>query len=302
MEVTPMRPIVLLPLLLVAACSKAGDGGSSPATDSVSYDVAPTMTEAAVPRAPTSDTAKEAGTPPIAVAVPKMAYAYRYGFILPQGAIAGAQTAHVALCDKLGPARCQVLALDRKGGETGAGTATLKLRVASAEARGFAAALERAVAKSGGRTADTSIEAEDVSKQISDVEARIRQRELLVERLTEILRTRHGKVSELVEAERSVAAAQEEIDQARSWLAELKARVAMSTFDIRYTPVAASSDAVPARLSDSIAASASAFVMGLSGILTLLIYLAPWLAIAALGWWGWRTWQRRRPAAESDRP
>ena len=54
------------------------------------------------------------------------------------------------------------------------------------------------------------------------------------QRLMDVLRTRNGKVSELVEAERSVAQVNEEIDQARSWLKEMQGRVAYSTVTVRY--------------------------------------------------------------------
>jgi hypothetical protein len=50
----------------------------------------------------------------------------------------------------------------------------------------------------------------------------------------EVLRTRTGKVEELVEAERQVAAVNEEIDAARSWLAEQQGRVAFSRMTLSY--------------------------------------------------------------------
>jgi Domain of unknown function (DUF4349) len=58
----------------------------------------------------------------------------------------------------------------------------------------------------------------------------------------EVLQTRRGTVAELVEAERSVAAINEEIDQARSWMAEMEGRVSFSRVVLTYqsnTPVAA---------------------------------------------------------------
>ena len=49
-----------------------------------------------------------------------------------------------------------------------------------------------------------------------------------------MLRTRKGSVNDLVEAERSVAAVNEEIDQAQSWLKEQKGRVAYSRMTLTY--------------------------------------------------------------------
>lgn len=273
------RALPLLALACLAACSKSSNSGAVSTADVAS---APESVAAS------DQTAKEAGTAPIAVSVPQIAYVYELGFVLPESAIGRAQEAHVSLCDRLGPAHCQVLGLERHSGDGGASAATLKLRVASADARAFETAAERAIGQAGGRTANTSIAAEDVSKDISDTEARLRQRELLVQRLTDILRTRQGKVADLVEAERSVAAAQEEVDQARSWLTELKGRVAMSTFNLSYSATAPSSGDVPVRLGESVAGSASVFVRGLSAILTLAIYLLPWAVVAALLWLLWR--------------
>ncbi|WP_163103853.1 DUF4349 domain-containing protein, partial [Acinetobacter baumannii] len=76
-------------------------------------------------------------------------------------------------------------------------------------------------------------------KDLVDTSARIRQREILVARLTEMLRGRQGRVSELVEAERSVAQAQEELDRAKGWMGQLQGRVTYSDFTIAYTPVTA---------------------------------------------------------------
>lgn len=283
--------------LIALACLSGCDKASPPGTTMADTAAAPERIAAA----PSTDqTAKEAGTAPLAVSVPQIAYVYDLGFVLPEAAIGRVQATHVALCDRLGPAHCQVLGLERQAGDAGTSAATLKLRVATADARQFENDAERAVGNSGGRTAATSIAAEDVSKQISDTQARLAQRELLVQRLTEILRTRQGKVGDLVEAERSVAAAQEEVDQARSWLAELKGRVAMSTFNLSYSATAPSSRNVPVRLGESVAASASAFVFGLSALLTFVIYLLPWAVVVGLLWLFWRWVKPRLRGRDGD--
>lgn len=282
-----MRRFALGLALLLAGCGSAEQGARETTT---SYDVAE-------PAAPTPDAAQKEGTgaQPLAVTLPRIAYAYRYAFVLPGDAVAKAQAAHVALCDKLGPARCQLLQMKTTSGEDQVSAATLKLRVASADARRFGAAAIAAVGKAGGRTVDQDVEAEDVSKQMVDAAARIRQRELLVQRLTEILRTRTGKVAELVEAERSVATAQEELDAARGWLAELSGRVAYSTMALSYAAVTAtSSRSLPGELGEAVAVSLSTFSAGLRGLLTLAIILAPWAVLVGLAVWGIRAWRRRR--------
>ena len=234
--------------------------------------------------APEAASAPADGSKPatIGVAVPQMAYRYGYSFRLPADRIAKAQQAHLALCDSIGPARCQVLALSsdgEDGGGAGAG-GTLKLRVAAAEARAFGGRLTAAVQGAGGRSDGASIEAEDVSKQIVDTEARLRQRALLVERLTEVLRTRRGTVKELVEAERGVAAAQEEVDQARAWLTELRDRVAMAEVTIGYAPLYSAGGSQG--LGETVQQSWATFSEGMGTLVRLFILLLPWLLVLGI--------------------
>lgn len=284
-----MRCLLVVTMCLsLAACSKESD---KQAQSLKMYDV---EQPAALPMAPPAPPAERV-TGPITVSVPKMAYSYRYAFVLPGTSIAKAQEAHVALCDRLGAGRCQVLALSGEAADESIAKASLKLRVASAIARQFGASLEKAVSGAGGRAVSRSITAEDVSKDMSDTEARLHQRELLVERLMEVLRTRKGTVAELVEAERSVATAQEEVDQAKSWLTELRSRVAMSTIDVDYAAAARATEHVGGGIGDTFAASAGAFAIAIGAFVRVLIFAAPWLIFVGLGFWGWRRMRRLRP-------
>lgn len=270
-----------LPLgfLLLAACSQNQPSGT--AADEAS------SAQPAAPAAPA------AGASAVAVAVPRIAYIYRLGFTVGADGIAAAQKAHLALCDQLGPARCQLIALNRSGGDGSYAGGTMTLKVASSIARPFTERLTQAIAGSGGRAVSSAVEAEDVSKAIVDTEARIRQRSILVERLTAILRNRDGKVADLVEAERSVATAQEELDQARGWLGELQTRVALSTIHIDYAATApAAADGFFRPVGETIRESGSLFALSVRGLLTLLIIAAPWIAIGGFGLWGWRRWRR----------
>jgi hypothetical protein len=279
-------------------------------TDHAAYapPAAATLSQPAPPEE-TQDTVEDATAAadiaPIEVSVPKLAYAYALGFKLDGDRIAAAQEAHRGLCEHMGPTRCQLMAMSRGAADDAETVASLKLRVASVEARRFSDALIKMVSAQGGRAIRTSVSAEDVSKAIVDAEARIHQRELLVTRLTEILRTRSGKVAELVEAERSVAQAQEELDQTRGWLTELRGRVAMSDFEISYQAAArqVSPEVTRSGLGDATLDSGAAFVLTLRAMLTVLIYLAPWLLVLLpVGWWLWRRMRRKWDAAPAETP
>lgn len=240
------------------------------------------------PAAEEDSDAAQGAADPIAVAVPRVAYKYAFAFSLPGAAIPAAQHAHVALCDKLGPARCQVLGMESKSGDNESASGALKLRVDSGIARRFGDDLQGAIGHVGGHADSRSIEAEDVSKDMVDTAARLKQRELLVARLTEVLRTHNGKVGELVEAERSVAAAQEEIDQARGWLNELQARVAMSTIDVSYAAIAPQPVPVTNTIGDSVAGSLASVAASFGALLRMMIFLAPWALFGTLAWFALR--------------
>lgn len=301
------------PVAMKAEALRTYDFAAPPAAapaDHAAYVPPPAVT-ASEPAPPeeaqdtTEDVSATADVAPIEVSVPKLAYAYSLGFKLRGDRIAAAQEAHRGLCEQMGLARCQLMAMSRGSADDAEPVASLKLRVASAEARRFSDALIKTVAAEGGRAIRTSVSAEDVSKQIVDAEARIHQRELLVTRLTEILRTRSGKVAELVEAERSVAQAQEELDQTRGWLTELRGRVAMSDFEISYQAAArqVSPEVTRSGLGDATLDSGAAFLMTLRAMLTVLIYLAPWLLVfGPLGWFLWRRLKRIRDNPPPETP
>ncbi|MDT8757502.1 DUF4349 domain-containing protein [Sphingomonas psychrotolerans] len=291
----------------LAACSpnEAGDGGRGGQTDAAAPEIA---TEAVAPatgpasqKAGPSESARSADTPPkLPVSLPKLTYAYALSYLLPGDKIAAAQDAHRDMCEEMGPARCQLLGLERGVGEEQSNNAKLRLRVATGEARRFQILLDHEVSEVGGRAENAKIATDEVSKQMVDTEARIRQRELLVARLTEMLRKRTGRTSDLLEAERSVTQAQEELDQARSWLGELRGRVAMSEFEIHYAAIApsASSQSLGAYLGEAAQGSGAIFQTGLRSLLSLAIYLLPWFILLGLPVLALRALRKRRTAIE----
>jgi len=297
--IAPKHLAVLAAAATLAACSanEAGDSARTGPSD-------PAMTEvAAESAAPGADAAARTGgeTPPkLPVSLPKLTYSYALSYLLPGDKIAAAQDAHRDMCEEMGPARCQLLALERGVGEEQANNARLKLRVATTDARRFQVLLDHEVSEAGGRAENAKIATDEVSKQMVDAEARIRQRELLVGRLTEILRKRGGKPAELLEVERNVTQAQEELDQAKGWLSELRGRVAMSDFEISYAAIApsASAENLGTYLGEAAQGSGAVFTGGLRVILSLAIYLLPWFAILALPVLALRALRKRRTAIE----
>jgi hypothetical protein len=234
--------------------------------------------------------------------LPQIAYTYTIGYSLGAARVGEVQRRHVALCDSLGPARCRLVSMHRDSGDGGATQAALSLLVDARIARSFQDRLDAAAAGSGGSVSSRGIEAEDLSKQMVDTAAQVRGKEALAQRLLALLQTHNGKVGELVEAEKAYADTEEELDAARSWLAEMRGRVTMSKIDISYAGAVAETRSAWTPLGEALSDAGRAIGSSAAKLVTLLLTLLPWLLFLALLLWivrrrGWRLrlrWPRRR--------
>lgn len=223
----------LATLALLGGCSEAGDSNSA-STDAV--EIA-TEASADAEMVAADGAAGEAALPDLAappVSVPKLAYVYDFTYRLAGEEIGPLQRRHADLCEQQGPASCRILGMSKSGNDSEAVTGQLQMAVATKHARAFGALLEDVAVEAGAEQLSADVASEELSKAIVDTEAHLAARTELRDRLMEVLRTRKGTVSELVEAERSVAQVNEEIDQARGWLREMQGRVAYSTVTVRY--------------------------------------------------------------------
>src|SRR5690606_6135336 len=102
------------------------------------------------------------------------------------------------------------------------------------------------------------------------------------DRLLEMLQTRRGTVAELVEAERGVARVNEEIDQARSWLEEMKGRVAFSRLEIAYESSAPAAGAFLGPIRGALGPPGTIFGTMIAMLIVLLAVGGP-LVLGAVG-------------------
>ena len=249
-------------LLLASACGQAPEEGGTAETMS---------TESADAMAP------GANTEAVKTSAVQIAYTYSYRFRLPSDVVTSTQERHVDLCESLGPSRCRIADLKRSASSGDYSGGSLKLMVAAPFARSFGQQLVSAATEAGGETVDRAIDAEDLARQIVDVDARIRTKEALVARLTKLLETRSGNIAQAVEAERAINAAQEELEQARAQIAVMRGRVAMSTFEIGYESAAPLAGGFTEPLRESFASVGSLFGRSLGAIVYFLAVLLPWL-------------------------
>lgn len=285
--------LALTGALALAGCGESsyemigGGGGMASAEYAVKEDVA---------RAEIAEGSSE----PIPVSVPRIAYTYNYGFRLSASAIPVLQRKHADLCESQGPKVCRILGMGQSGSEGEYASGSLSLEVAAPQAREFGEKLANMTADADGKQVSSAIRGEDLSKQIVDTEARLRSRIVLRDRLMEILKTRKGTVAELVQAERGVANANEEIDRARSWLAEMQGRVDFSRMNISYSSASPSRGGFMAPIRDAVGSLGT--VLG-SVIAAIIIGVTVLVPLGLLGWAliaGIRWIRRRRPDPDTQ--
>ena len=291
------KPLILAATatLALAACSRAD---SDPAA-SEAADIA--VNEAIVAKAVPADAAQTTPAVPkldsIPVNLPQLAYVYDFRWRMAADAIGGLQRRHASLCEQQGPGVCQILGMTKTGELEGEVAGQLEMAVATRQARAFGALLEDEALDAGAEQVAAEIASEELSKQLVDTEARLEARKQLLDRLQQVLRTRKGSVEELIAAERSVAAVNEEIDQARSWLKEMEGRVAYSRVTVHYetgTPVARD---FLGPISGALGSLGTIF-----GWIVALLILVGAVALPAGGvWWANRA-IRRRLAAPAPGP
>ena len=259
---------------------------------------------------PMSDLAQQ---PPPGIVAPlqntrsQIAYTYGLGYSLADGAVATVQARHVAACAALGSLRCRIGSTNLNSSSDPAGYTTGRavFLIDARLARAFIAKLDAATESAGGRVADRKVEAEDLTKQIVDTDARVRAKQALAERLVTLIKSANAKVGELVEAERAFSETQEELDAARQLQAALRQRVAMSEVTADYTSTAATGPWGP--VTQSLRSTGGTLATSIAVLVTFVVAALPWALLLVLLIWigrrrGWRLrwpWRRRSdpPAA-----
>ncbi len=167
--------------------------------------------------------------------------------------------------------------------------ATLELKVPSARFDELTEGLQPI-----GRLEFVNVGAEDVSEEFVDLSARIANGRRLEERLVELLRTRTGKLQDVLSVERELARAREEIERMEGRIRYLKANAQLSTLSVSLhepTPIVASNG--PGPVVEAFRAAWRNFVNVLAGGIASLGYVVP---VLAFGWAivgvGRRLWRR----------
>lgn len=290
--------------LIIAIADRPGDAEQNAVHPMESVAVEAPSASAYIARepAPPSEMAAPAGTEAMndiadldsangrITGLPRIAYVFGYGFRLPASTVKAVQDRHADMCETRGPKVCRVIAMEQDSADDAAYSGSLHLAVAAPLARSFGKELTSAAHNAEGELVSSSIDGEDLSKQMVDTEARLRARTVLRDRLMEVLQSRRGTVAELVEAERGVAKVNEEIDQARSWLAEMNGRVDFTQMHITYSTGAAlvQTGGFAEPTTDVFGEVGPTLGAMLGALVRLLTFLLPLAVIAWLARAGWR--------------
>ncbi|MFW2342681.1 DUF4349 domain-containing protein [Brevundimonas sp.] len=280
--------------LCLAACS-GGDDQAAESYAGAAAEIAPAAPVELAMEAADTDAGDDGASQTPVQPANTIAYAYFYGLELPSDRVADVRSRHEAACVEAGPRVCQLLGSETQSFGDDRSSATLRLRATPAWLTGFRAGLEADADAAGGRIAQSRTDAEDLSRSLTDTEARLRALETLRDRLQQLLATRSGPLEQLLQTERELARVQGELDATRSALTVLRDRVSMSQLTITYqSETRFASNSVFSPVGNAFSNSLRVFMATLGGLIYLVAGLLPLLLILGpVGWLVFR-WVRIR--------
>jgi len=288
----PRRLGVAVVIAAICGCSKpAGIPQHAMEDTAVQVDL---QKAAPAPSSDKSAAAQVAPTPASAIA-----YDYTYTIQAPGSGLRALMKRHQSLCIAAGPSVCQLLDSNFSVSDKVI-DAALTLRAEPGWLSRFRDGLDGDARTAGGRITTSETKAEDLSRSLVDTQATVRAETALRDRLQALLETHPGKLSDLLEVEKELAAAQGALDATRSELAELQGRVQMSKLTITYmTPVTFMPSSRP--LNQAFATFDSTLSSSAAAIVTLIAALLPWSLLAAIVGAVWlaavRKWGKPPPKA-----
>ncbi len=280
-----MRWLICAMLLALMGCGKAANNGPT-ATADIREGSAPALAQ-------TKPAAPGAATP--AFVAPRIAYSYAYRFEVPAKRMAEVAHAHQALCDALGPAKCQTIGATLEGRAGAYSCGTLTLRLAPEVARTFGAPLGKAVADADGSLIQSGVTGEDLTRQVIDADAALKAKRTLRDRLQALLENRQGRLADLLEVEKALAETQQELDTATALLAELHTRLDFSKVEIAYESSLPPPGEDRRPIAGALGSVGDVLGTSIAFLITAMSALLPFAILVGLAVLGWRTWRRRNP-------
>lgn len=172
---------------------------------------------------------------------------------------------------------------------SGGSSAELQLRVPAAS---IDSTIEKL--KALGRTTYEATSARDVTREYVDVETRVRVKRDTEARLRDLLKTAGAKVSDVVEVERELDRVITEIERMEAERRVLESQVALATIDATfYERGALRGDGFLDKLRDALGSAGEVLGTSLASVIYIVLFVGPWMAIAAGLFWFVRLLRRR---------
>lgn len=224
-----------------------------------------------------------------------LAYSYAMGLEIPSERLSGVMDAHIQACTAAGPRLCQLIGSNKTGDPESFMQGYVSLRAEPTWLTTFRNGIAAQVDDAGGRVQSSTTNTEDLTRAIVDTEARMRAQTALRDRLQELLRSRPGRLSDLLEVERELARVQADIDSVQSNLAVMRTRVSMSELNINYqsAPRSVGSDTFEP-LRNALANFLGIVVAGFAAIITIIAGLIPFAIVIIPVVWLILRWRRQR--------
>ena len=233
----------------------------------------------------------------VATAQSYLAYRYNYQFALPVSAVKSTADAHAQACLNAGPERCQILSRSTNEYDDDNVSASMSLRAEPGWLEGFSASMIESIDEAKGQVTGSNVYAEDLTRQILDVGARLNAQKTLRDRLSGLLETRDAELSDLLALERELARVQGEIESATSTLTALRQRVNMSVVDVNYqTKRSAVSSSALSPIGEALKDFVRTVSSGVAAVIYFVAMILPWILfvlIPLLLLWRW--WRKRNP-------
>jgi hypothetical protein len=196
-----------------------------------SSDALETMDVAEEP-AVQSEASRAPGITP--TAAPGVAFAYRYGFRLPDANISAAQEAHAAACEKLGLNKCRITGMTYQLDDRDRVFGTLRISIDPLLARGFGRDAIAVIEQQEGRLRYAEITGEDQNPALDEAARREGSANRTIAQLEADL-NKATKENERVQLREQIRQLRAEIEAARTTAVESEAKIQRTpmTFDYR---------------------------------------------------------------------
>lgn len=137
-----------------------------------------------------------------------------------------------------------------------------------------------------GEVEHESAETRDVTKAYADIETRLGVQRDTERRLRELMRTRAGELSEVLEVERELARIVEGIERLEGERRYHDHRIAIPTITVRlHEGGAAEEPGLTAALAAAFRRGVESLEVSLAAFVMFATFLGPWLVVTAVAWW-----------------